>query len=76
MCVKILSDNPLFFILNSYSTGLSSEVMNYLVQTVIYNYFGPLIKNKIQVISDVIGLNVTSTNLSFPCGNVLIVNKQ
>lgn len=73
MCVKILSDAPLFFILNSYSTGLSNGVMSYLVQSVLFNHFGESIKNKITVISDEIGLNVSSSNLKLPCGNVTIV---
>ena len=73
MCVKILSDAPLFFILNSYSTGLSNGVMSYLVQSVLFNHFGESIKNKITVISDEIGLNVSSSNLKLPCGNVTII---
>lgn len=34
-CTKLLSDKPLFFILNSYSTGLSASVMEYLLRTAI-----------------------------------------
>lgn len=73
MCMKILSDKPLFFILNSYSTGLSKGVMDYLIKSVLINHFGKSIINQINIISDEIGLKVTSNQFNLPCGNTVIV---
>ncbi|MBP0979173.1 MAG: class I SAM-dependent methyltransferase [Oscillospiraceae bacterium] len=72
-CVNILSDQPLFFILNSYSTGLSSGVMECLLKTVLINRFGESVKNKIIAISDEIGLNIKNNNLYLPSGNTTII---
>lgn len=62
-CVSLLSDKPLFFILNSYSTGLSASVMEYLLRTCISEKFGGSFE------SAEIGL-VTESGLSFPSGSV------
>lgn len=61
-CRKLLSDNPLFFILNSYTTGLSPSVMGYILGSLLKDVFGGT------VFSDEIGLKVTSTGLVLPCG--------
>ncbi len=66
MCSEILSDNPLFVVLNSYTTGLSPSVMNYLLSTVL------LKKYKGRVSADEIGLPVTQTGLVLPCGSTAI----
>lgn len=65
-CSKILSDNALFFMLNSYTSGLSSSVMEYIVNLCIQKKMGGT------VTSDEIGLNVTSSSLVFPCGSTVI----
>lgn len=65
-CVKVLSNKPEFFILNSYTTGLSPAVMQYLLGTVLIPKFGG------NVTSDEIGLKVTSTGLMLPCGSTAI----
>ena len=58
----LLSDNPLFFLLNSYTTGLSASTMGYIVgKNIIPKHGG-------KVISDEIGLPVEQTSWSLPCG--------
>lgn len=62
LCTEILSDDPLFFIINSYTTGLSKEVLtNVLKLTVLKKYEGI-------VYSDEIGLPIKNTDLVLPCG--------
>ena len=69
MCMPIMSEDPLFFILNSYTTGLSPSVMEYLIGTIIKKKFGGRIS------SDEIGLPVTETGLVLPCGSTAIWEK-
>ena len=63
----LLSDNPLFVLLNSYTTGLSPSVMSYLLQMTVGTRF------KISVSSEEIGLPVTQTGMPLPCGSTAIV---
>ncbi len=58
----VLSDEPLFVILNSYTTGLAPSVLTYMLQTVIGGKFGG------HTVSDELGLPVTQTGLALPCG--------
>ena len=58
----VLSDDPLFVILNSYTTGLSPSVLTYILQTVIGGKFDG------RTVSDELGLPVTQTGLALPCG--------
>ncbi len=58
----VLSDQPLFVILNSYTTGLSPSVLTYILQTVIGGRFGG------HTLSDELGLPVSATGLALPCG--------
>ena len=58
----VLSDEPLFVILNSYTTGLSPSVLTYILQTVIGGRFGG------RTVSGELGLPVTRTGLALPCG--------
>ena len=61
-CAAILSDKPLFFAVNSYTTGLSPAVMQYMVRTMLCpKYAG-------STASDEIGLPVTSTGGALPAG--------
>lgn len=69
MCLPVLSDNPLFFVLNSYTTGLSPAVMEYLLGVLIQKNFGGAVS------SDEIGLKVTETGLVLPCGSTAIWQK-
>lgn len=66
MCSQVLSDNAEFFILNSYTTGLSPAVMEYLLGAVLVKRFGG------KVSSDEIGLSVTQAGLTLPCGSTAI----
>ncbi len=61
--VQLLSPNPLFFILNSYSTGLSASVMEYLLRLTLPKGIGG------QFESGEIGLR-TATGMNFPSGSV------
>ncbi len=61
LCTQILSDDPLFFLINSYTTGLSASVLTYMLATELKKYNGT-------VTSDEIGLPVTSNGLILPCG--------
>ena len=64
---KLLSADPLFFIINSYTTGLSPSVMGYLL--------GSLLPKEGTVTADEIGLPVTSGGLVLPCGATAIWSK-
>lgn len=61
LCANLLSDNPLFFLVNSYTTGLNPSVMTYMIGTELKKFGGI-------VTGDEIGLPVTSTGLILPCG--------
>jgi len=62
LCTQILSDNPLFFLINSYTTLLAPSVLTYLINVEICSKIGGT------VISDEIGLPVEETGLVLPCG--------
>jgi 23S rRNA (cytosine1962-C5)-methyltransferase len=62
-CLKILSDEPLFFLINSYTTGISSIVLENILRTTIL----PLYPNG-KVDAGEIGLPITRDNLILPCG--------
>lgn len=66
LCASVLSDHAQFFILNSYTTGLSPAVMEYLLGAVLKPRFGGWVS------SDEIGLPVTQTSLTLPCGSTAI----
>lgn len=62
LCTEILSDKPLFFIINSYTTGLSKEVFtNILNLTLGKKYEG-------KIYSEEIGIPLKDSNLVLPCG--------
>lgn len=60
---QLLSDNPLFFFLNSYTGGLSPTILNYMLKKSIKNDL------KAEVYTDEIGLRVTKRDIVLPCGN-------
>ena len=61
-CIAILSDDPLFFLINSYTTGLSAQILtNVLTLTLKAKYGG-------SVNSDEIGLPIEKSGLILPCG--------
>ena len=57
-----LSDEPLFLILNSYTTGLAPGVLTYILETLVSKKFGG------RAVSDELGLPVTQSGLALPCG--------
>ena len=66
LCRSILSPDAKFFLLNSYTTGLSPSVMEYLLGVLLQKPMGG------RVASDEIGLPVTSTGQVLPCGSTAI----
>ena len=62
LCENVLSDNPLFFLINSYTTGISSKVLENILNLTINKRF------KGKVYSGEIGLEVKASNLVLPCG--------
>ncbi|MBO5790037.1 MAG: class I SAM-dependent methyltransferase, partial [Clostridia bacterium] len=64
---QLVSDKPLFFILNSYTTGLSASTMKYLVSRRILN------KNTGKIEAEELGLPVSQTGLALPCGSTVRV---
>ena len=62
LCTQILSDDALFFLINSYTTGLAPSVLTYMISTELIPQFGG------HVVSDEIGLPVKESGLILPCG--------
>ena len=62
LTAKLLSDEPLFFLINSYTTGLAPAVLTYMLSTEVKANHGG------RVFSEEIGLNVSETGLVLPCG--------
>ena len=62
LCTKLLSDNPLVFLINSSPTGLAPSVLTYMLSTEVASTHGGTVK------SDELGLPVTRTGLVLPCG--------
>lgn len=69
LCADVLSDDPRFIILNSYTTGLSPSVMEYILGVTVKNRFGG------KVSSDEIGLRCTDSGLYVPCGSTAVWRK-
>ena len=61
LCAQLLSDDPLFFLINSYTTGLQPAVLSYLLGTELKRFGG-------HVDSQEVGLPVTESGLVLPCG--------
>ena len=59
---SLLSEQPLFFLINSYTTGLQPAVLTYMMRTVLTPRFGGMVE------ADEIGLPVTGSGLILPCG--------
>ena len=62
LCSRVLSDRPLFVIINSYTTGLAPGVLGYLLELLVGKKYGGRCQ------WDEIGLPVTETGLALPCG--------
>ena len=66
LCAGVLSEQPLFVAVNSYTTGLSPAVMEYILKTILCNKHGGVTS------CDEIGLPVSSTGGVVPCGATAI----
>ena len=62
LCRDILSDDPLFFLLNSYTAGLAPSILSYMTNTVFSTRFSGAAE------ADEIGLPVKASGLVLPCG--------
>ena len=65
LCTGVLSDDPLFFLLNSYTTGLSASAMAYVLGVNMQKFGGG-------VSAEEIGLPVTASRMVLPCGSSAI----
>ena len=63
LCTKVLSDDPLFIIINSYTTGISPSVPVYILGRLVCPQFGGTVEGA------ELGLPVQSTGLNLPCGH-------
>ena len=61
LCSEVLTNNPLFFLINSYTTGISGEVLANILRLNLSKYKG-------NISSGEIGLPMTNSNLILPCG--------
>ncbi len=62
LCLDVLSERPLFFQINSYTTGLSKEVLTNILKITIGNRFEG------DIHSEEIGLPISNSDLVLPCG--------
>ncbi len=62
LTTKLLSDTPLFFLINSYTTGLQPAVLSYMIHTTVVKKTGGYVE------ASEIGLPVASNGLVLPCG--------
>lgn len=61
LCAQLLTENPLFFLVNSYTTGLAPAVLTYMLATELKQFNG-------KVDSQEVGLPVSGNGLVLPCG--------
>ena len=61
LCTQVLGNNPLFFLINSYTTGISAEVLNNILKINMKKYKGKMSAGEI-------GLPMNASNLVLPCG--------
>ena len=62
LCAGVLSERPLFVLINSYTTGLAPSVLGYLLHLLVGAKYGG------KCTWDELGLPVTETGLALPCG--------
>ena len=62
LSAQLLSDKPLFFLINSYTTGLSPMAMEYILGLRVASRFGGTLE------AEELGLRATATGLCIPCG--------
>ena len=66
LCTGVLSDNPLFFVINSYTAGLTPSVMKYVLSQTVAPLRGG------ETFADEIGIRVEKTGECLPCGSTAI----
>ena len=66
---EVLTDDPLFVLLNSYTTGLSASTMAYVLGSAMKKFGG-------KVEAEEIGLPVTQSGMALPCGSSAIWSKE
>ncbi len=66
LCAGALSEQPLFFLINSYTTGLSPSVMGYILDVLLRPKFGGAVS------FDEIGIPVEASGMCLPCGATAI----
>lgn len=69
-CAQVLSEDARFFLLNSYTTGLSPSVMQYILSVTVGAMHGGT------VTADEIGLPVKKSGLVLPCGSTAVWMKN
>ena len=62
LCANVLSEKPLFVIINSYTTGLSASTLTYIAEVILTKRFGGRSESR------ELGLPVTDSGLVLPCG--------
>ena len=62
LCAGVLSDEPLFVLINSYTTGLSPSVLSYVTESIFTKKYGGRSDSR------ELGLPVTASGLILPCG--------
>ncbi len=62
LCAELLSDNPLFFLINSYTTGLQAGVLTAMLKLAVASRFGG------HCDADELGLNIEGSDLVLPAG--------
>lgn len=62
LCEKLLSEDPLFFLINSYTTGLQPAVLSYMLGSAVAKKHGGAVE------AEEIGLPVSASGLVLPCG--------
>ena len=62
LVAQVLSDEPLFFLINSYTTGLAPSVLGYILQMLVGEKYGG------KVSWDELGLPCTESGMALPCG--------
>lgn len=66
LCVQLLSDQTLFFVINSYTTGLAPSCMGYILGSLVQKSFGGTVE------FDELGLPVAESGLVLPCGSTAL----
>lgn len=62
LCREVLSDKPIMFLINSYTTGLSMNVLSDILKITVQKDFGGYIDQ------DEVGIPMSNSNLVLPCG--------